>query len=124
MASALVVDDSKATRMILSRTLKEFGYAVTEAADGREALTELSHLEQVPDLILTDWNMPVMNGLEFLREVRKAERFASSVVVMVTTRTEMEQIVEALEAGANEYVMKPFTKEILADKLRLLRLIA
>jgi len=75
MASALVVDDSKATRMILARTLREFGYAVTEAADGQQALEELSHLESVPELILTDWNMPVMNGLEFLREVRKAERF-------------------------------------------------
>jgi two-component system chemotaxis response regulator CheY len=124
MASALVVDDSKATRMILSRTLKEFGYSVTEAADGREALKELEQLEKAPELILTDWNMPIMNGLEFLREVRKAERFSSSAVVMVTTRTEMDQIVEALEAGANEYVMKPFTKEILGDKLRLLKLIA
>jgi two-component system chemotaxis response regulator CheY len=124
MALALVVDDSKATRMILSRALKEFGYVVTEAADGKEALRELSELEQVPELILTDWNMPVMNGLEFLREVRKAERFAASSVVMVTTRTEVDQIVEALEAGANEYVMKPFTKEILGDKLRLLKLIS
>src|SRR5665213_4324844 len=75
MAQALVVDDSKATRMILARALKEFGYVVTEAADGREALRELDQLKEVPDLILTDWNMPVMNGLEFLREVRKAERF-------------------------------------------------
>jgi two-component system chemotaxis response regulator CheY len=124
MATALVVDDSKATRMILARTLKEFGYAVTEAGDGKEALAELTHLEQVPELILTDWNMPVMNGLEFLREVRKVERFAASTVVMVTTRTEMDQIVLALEAGANEYVMKPFTKEILGDKLRLLKLIS
>jgi two-component system chemotaxis response regulator CheY len=124
MALALVVDDSKATRMILARTLKEFGYTVAEAADGKEALLELSQLKQAPELILTDWNMPVMNGLEFLREVRKAERFAASTVVMVTTRTEMDQIVEALEAGANEYVMKPFTKEILGDKLRLLKLIS
>lgn len=124
MALALVVDDSKATRMILARTLKEFGYTVAEAADGKQALLELSQLKQTPELILTDWNMPVMNGLEFLREVRKAERFAASAVVMVTTRTEMDQIVEALEAGANEYVMKPFTKEILGDKLRLLKLIS
>jgi two-component system chemotaxis response regulator CheY len=97
---------------------------VTEAADGREALTELTNFTQIPELILTDWNMPVMNGLEFLREVRKLDRFSGSAVVMVTTRTEMDQIVEALEAGANEYVMKPFTKEILGDKLRLLKLIA
>jgi two-component system chemotaxis response regulator CheY len=124
MARALVVDDSKATRMVLSRTLKEFGFAVIEAADGREALTELSQLEEVPELILTDWNMPVMNGLEFLRELRKAERFASSAVVMVTTRNDVDQIVEALEAGANEYVMKPFTAEIMGDKLRLLKLIS
>ena len=124
MARALIVDDSKSTRMILARTLKEFGYVVTEAADGKQALEELSQSEQVPELILTDWNMPVMNGLEFVREVRKADRFASSAVVMVTTRTEMDQIVLALEAGANEYVMKPFTKEILGDKLRLLKLIS
>ena len=124
MAMALVVDDSKATRMILSRTLKEFGYFVKEAADGKQALAELDQLDLAPELILTDWNMPVMNGLEFLREVRKLVRFASSAVVMVTTRTEMDQIVEALEAGANEYVMKPFTKEILGDKLRLMKLIA
>ena len=82
MAQALVVDDSKATRMILTRALKEFGYVVTEAGDGQEALRELAQLKEVPDLILTDWNMPVMNGLEFLREVRKAERFASSAVVI------------------------------------------
>lgn len=124
MALALVVDDSKATRMILARTLKEFGYRVAEAGDGQEALRELSQLEKAPELILTDWNMPVMNGLEFLREVRKENRYGASAVVMVTTRTEMDQIVEALEAGANEYVMKPFTKEILGDKLRLLKLIA
>ena len=124
MARALIVDDSKATRMILARTLQEFGYSVVEAADGQEALAELSKSEQVPDLIMTDWNMPVMNGLDFLREVRKTKRFASSAVVMVTTRTEMDQIVAALEAGANEYVMKPFTKEILHDKLRLLKLVS
>ncbi len=123
MALALVVDDSKATRMILSKTLKELGYSVTEASDGREALDTLTGSQHIPQLILTDWNMPVMNGLEFLREVRKLERYSSSAVVMVTTRTEMDQIVEALEAGANEYVMKPFTKDILSDKLRLLKLI-
>jgi two-component system chemotaxis response regulator CheY len=124
MASALVVDDSKTTRAVLARIVRELGYSVIEAAHGQDALDRVSKSDEMPQLILTDWNMPVMNGLDFVRELRKDPRLASSAVVMVTTRTEMDQIVAALEAGANEYVMKPFTKEILQGKLRLLRLIS
>jgi len=115
---ALVVDDSRSMRMIVGRTLREMGFEVTEAGNGQEAL---ERLERDPELslILCDWNMPVMNGLDFLVRVRADSRFSGSLVVMVTTETEAGQMVRALEAGANEYVMKPFTREIIEEKLRL-----
>lgn len=118
MANALVVDDSKALRMILTRTLREVGYEVCEAANGKEALRVIETQKATLKLILTDWNMPEMNGLELLKLVRKDPRLSSLVVVMVTTETEVDQMVVALEAGADEYVMKPFTKEILVEKLQ------
>jgi two-component system chemotaxis response regulator CheY len=116
----MVVDDSRAVRMILSRNLTELGYDVCAAADGAEAL-ELVRAEMA--LVLVDWNMPHMNGLEFLERLRADPRYASLKVMMVTTETEVDQMVKALAAGADEYVMKPFTKEILADKLRMMGLI-
>ena len=119
MSKAMVVDDSKAIRMILSRTLSEAGYEVCQAANGREALSLLGQTCDV-SLILVDWNMPQMNGLEFVRQIRSDQRYASVLLMMVTTETEIDQMVAALDAGANEYVMKPFTKEIIEDKLRLL----
>jgi two-component system, chemotaxis family, chemotaxis protein CheY len=119
MSKAMVVDDSKAIRTILSRTLVKAGYEVFQAANGREALSLLPQAGNV-SLILVDWNMPQMNGLEFVKEVRSDPRYASVLLMMVTTETEIDQMVLALEAGANEYVMKPFTKEIIEDKLRLL----
>jgi two-component system chemotaxis response regulator CheY len=119
MQKALVVDDSRSMRAILARTLKEIGFEVLEAANGREALEVLeANKTQVP-LILLDWDMPEMNGLETLKRLRQNPEFASMVVVMVTAQAEMDHIVEALDAGANEYVMKPFTKEILVGKLEL-----
>jgi two-component system chemotaxis response regulator CheY len=120
MSQAMVVDDSRAVRMILSRDLKEMGYDVCAAADGAEAL---ALLRAEMSLVLVDWNMPRMNGLEFLEKLRTDPRYASVKVIMVTTETEVDQMVKALAAGANEYVMKPFTKEILADKMRMLGLI-
>ena len=119
MSKAMVVDDSKAIRMILSRTLAEAGYDVCQAANGREALSLLRQTGNI-SLILVDWNMPQMNGLEFVRQIRSDPRYASVLLMMVTTETEIDQMVAALDAGANEYVMKPFTKEIIEDKLRLL----
>jgi two-component system chemotaxis response regulator CheY len=120
MSQAMVVDDSRAVRMILSKNLAELGYQVCAAADGAEAL---SLLRDEIALVLVDWNMPRMNGLEFVERVRADPRYASVKVMMVTTETEVDQMVRALAAGADEYVMKPFTKEILADKLRVLGLI-
>ena len=117
---ALVVDDSRAVRMILSRTLKEIGYEVFEAANGREALEVIETERAGLKLVLTDWNMPEVNGLDLLKQVRQNPQLSSVVMVMVTTETELDQISTALEAGANEYVMKPFTKDILVEKLQSL----
>jgi two-component system chemotaxis response regulator CheY len=120
---ALVIDDSKAIRIILRRLLAELGFEVVEAADGRQALGRLAELEPRPDLVLVDWNMPEMNGLEFVREVRGSGGNDDVTMVMVTTETESSQVVRALAAGANEYVMKPFTRDVLVDKLSLLGLV-
>jgi len=119
MAKALVVDDSRAVRMILARTLKELGFEVCEAANGKEALQVVDAERTALTLVLADWNMPEMNGLELIKQLRQRPELASLVVVMVTTETELDQMATALEAGANEYVMKPFTKDILLEKLEL-----
>ena len=117
MSKALVVDDSRAVRMILARTLREIGYEVCEAANGREALKVIEAEKTALTLVLTDWNMPEINGLDLLKLVRQDPQLSSLVVVMITTETEVDQMAAALEAGANEYVMKPFTKDILVEKL-------
>jgi two-component system, chemotaxis family, chemotaxis protein CheY len=116
---ALIVDDSRAVRMILARNLRELGYQTAEAGDGVEALRVLTAGPGGFSLALVDWNMPEMNGMELLRAVRADARLAGLTVIMVTTETEVEHMAAALEAGANEYVMKPFTREILFDKLQL-----
>jgi len=119
MPKALVVDDSRAVRMILAKTLKELGFEVREAANGREALEVIEVEKSAVTLVLADWNMPEMNGLDLLKRLRGNPELSSLVVVMVTTETDSEQMVAALEAGANEYIMKPFTKDILVEKLEL-----
>jgi two-component system chemotaxis response regulator CheY len=119
MAKALVVDDSRAVRMILAKTLQELGYEVREAANGREALEVIEAEKTEVKLVLADWNMPEINGLDLLKRLRQDPALSSLVVVMVTTETELDQMAAALEAGANEYVMKPFTKDILVEKLQL-----
>ncbi len=105
--------------MILGRTLKELGFTVHEAGNGKEALALMKTEREGMSLVLADWNMPEMNGLELLRLLRADPTLASLVVVMVTTETEIGQMTAALEAGANEYVMKPFTREILVGKLQM-----
>ncbi|HZP07054.1 MAG TPA: response regulator [Terracidiphilus sp.] len=119
MSKALVVDDSKAIRMILARTLRELGFEVREAANGREALDVIAAEKQSVTLVLADWNMPEINGLELLRRLREIRDQCAPVVVMVTSETDVDKMTTALEAGANEYVMKPFTKDILIEKLQL-----
>ena len=119
MSKALVVDDSRAVRMILARTLTELGYEVREAANGREALEVMEVEKSSVTLVLADWNMPEINGLELVKRLRQKPHLPSLVVVMITTETELDHMAAALEAGANEYVMKPFTKDILVEKLQL-----
>ena len=120
MDKALIIDDSRAIRRILSATVRELGFEVWEAANGREALERLDEVGAPVRLMLIDWNMPIMNGLEFVLKVRLDDRFQSSLLVMVTTETAVDQMITALDAGANEYIMKPFTKEVIEDKLRIL----
>lgn len=116
---ALVIDDSRAMRMILRNVLAELGHEAVEAANGREGLEALRSGGPFP-LALVDWNMPEMNGYEFVKAVRAERANDSMKIVMVTTEIETSQVCKALEAGANEYVMKPFTKDVLKDKLNLL----
>src|SRR5262249_4948538 len=117
-------DDSRAVRLILSKTLKELGFEVLQAGNGREALDVMRRNGTGVQLALVDWNMPEMTGIEFVRRLRKNPDFNEVALMMVTTETEMEQVCSALEAGANEYMMKPFTREAVEDKLRLMGVIS
>lgn len=120
---AMIVDDSRAMRMILRKMLGELGYDASEAANGQEALQRLEQEAVPPSLMFVDWNMPVMCGIDMVKAVRADARYAAVTLIMVTTETDIQHISEALEAGANEYVMKPFTKEAIEDKLRVLNLV-
>jgi len=118
---ALVVDDSRAMRLILKQILRDLHFEVFEAAHGLEALERLREIGAV-ELALVDWNMPEMKGIDLVTEVRKQAGLARMKIMMVTTETEMEQVQRALTAGADEYVMKPFTREVILEKLGLLGL--
>jgi two-component system, chemotaxis family, chemotaxis protein CheY len=115
---ALIIDDSKAMRSILGRMLRGLDFEVVEAANGREALEQLQVRGKF-DIALVDWNMPEMNGFEFIRAVRAKQMYDGVLLMMVTTETEMGNVVRALAAGANEYVMKPFTQDVILEKLRI-----
>ena len=119
MSKALVVDDSKTIRMIIRRILVELGYEVCEAANGIEALKVVEADKAALALVLADWNMPEMNGFDLLKRLRQDPDLAALKVIMVTTETEIEHMASALNAGADEYVMKPFTSDILKEKLEL-----
>ena len=119
---ALVIDDSKAMRSILKNLLTGVGFEVTQAGHGRQALEGLKRVGKF-DIALVDWNMPEMDGLEFVEAVRADPTYNDMPLMMVTTETEMSRVVRALDAGANEYLMKPFTRELLLDKLDMLGLL-
>jgi two-component system chemotaxis response regulator CheY len=119
---ALVVDDSRAMRSILARLLTGLGFEVSQAGDGAEALAVLDSGVR-PDVALVDWNMPVMDGLTFVKTVRSRDELRDISLLMVTTESEQTQIVRALAAGAHEYVIKPFTDDVIASKLALLGLV-
>ena len=117
---ALVVDDSRVMRMLLSQMLKEVGFAdVSQAEHGGAGLTHLTGNTDTA-LALVDWNMPEMTGIEMVEAVRKNAALNNTKLVMVTTESESAQVERALTLGANEYVMKPFTKDVIAGKLKLL----
>lgn len=118
---AIIVDDSWAMRAIMKRIFTELGFTTLEAGDGREALDVLAREGEV-EVALVDWNMPVMNGYDFVRTVRQQAERASMHIVMVTTETDTSHVVLARAAGANAYLLKPFTKDVVADKLALLGL--
>ncbi len=114
---ALIVDDSRAIRTILRRALDGCGFdEYVEAADGREALDAIA-TGPLPDVAFVDWNMPVMSGIDLVRAVRADAAYDGIAIVMVTSETALPQIEAALEAGADEYVMKPFTADVINEKL-------
>ena len=116
---ALVIDDSRIVRIIIGEILREIGMEVLEAADGIEALEQLKNHSDVA-LMLVDWNMPRMNGFDFIRAVRADHAYDAVRILMVTSEAQGDQVTRALNAGANEYLMKPFTKDVLVAKLNLM----
>jgi CheY-like chemotaxis protein len=113
----IIVDDSKAIRVIVGRTMKELGFEIIEASNGAEALERL--VGTTASVALVDWNMPVMDGLAFVKAVRADARHADMRIMMITTENDLGRVQSALEAGADEFLMKPFTKDVLSDKLAL-----
>ncbi len=122
MPRALVVDDSRAIRTILGQYLEELGYQVANAENGKIAVEVLNQCSDnaLPAVALVDWNMPEMNGIEFVKYVRSNHRYENMRLMMVTTETQPDQMLTALEAGANEYLMKPFTEAMVEEKLRMI----
>ena len=121
MKSCLVVDDSKVVRMVARKILEGLNFEIEEAEDGRRAMDACR--KRMPDAILLDWNMPVMSGIDFLRELRKIEGGQTPVVVFCTTENDIAHIQEAIGAGANEYILKPFDSEIIESKFTQVGLI-
>ncbi len=115
--NVLVVDDSRATRAFMRRMLEAEGWKVAEAADGQLALAHVLFGEAV-HVALVDWNMPVMNGLEFIQAVRARAELGRIKLIMMTSETETNQMSRALEAGADDYMMKPFVREALVERIR------
>lgn len=119
---ALVIDDSRAMRKILRRVLERMGFEVSEAENGQVAL-DLIVEQGAPDVALVDWNMPVMDGLQFVVNLRAQREYRSVTLMMVTTESEYSQIVRALAAGAHEYLIKPFTADAVEEKLAILGMV-
>ena len=114
MKSCLIVDDSKVVRMVARKILEGLSFKIQEAEDGQQALEACK--AEMPDVVLLDWNMPVKNGLEFLQELRALPDVVQPVVVFCTTENDLEHIQLAMQAGANEYIMKPFDSDIVESK--------
>jgi two-component system, chemotaxis family, chemotaxis protein CheY len=117
--NALILDDSRTVRMVLRRMLQSIGCAVFEAENGLEGLKRLKEIGK-PDFVTVDWQMPVMDGLGFVQAVRAEFPDEALPLIMVTTLNDFDHVSLALAAGANEYLMKPFTEEMVREKLTLL----
>jgi len=115
MRSCLIVDDSRVVRAVARKILNELHFSTKEAENGQEALD--SCMQEMPDAVLLDWNMPVMSGIDFLRELRKLPEVKQPIVLFCTTENDVSRIQQAIEVGADEYIMKPFDSEILQGKL-------
>ena len=122
MKQVLIVDDSKVIRKVAQRIVQALGFTSREAANGLEALNSCK--AAMPDAVLLDWNMPVMDGIGFLIELRRLENGRTPKVVFCTTENEAPQITRALDAGADEYIMKPFDRDIIASKFEEVGLVA
>lgn len=118
MKQCLIVDDSRVIRKVSRHIVESFAFEVSEAENGRDALAKCQ--ERMPNLILLDWNMPIMNGIEFISELRRLDGGDQPKVVFCTTENDVAHIREAIEAGADEYVMKPFDHDTLQMKLQLI----
>jgi len=116
---ALMVDDSRVIRAIVGRAMQELGFETEEAGDGQGALDKLRQGPS-PCVMLIDWNMPNLNGLELVRAVRANPEWSEVRMIMITSENEIDRVQTALEAGADEYIMKPFTKDMIQEKLTLL----
>jgi len=121
MKTCLIVDDSKVVRMVIAQIVKDLGFTAVEAEDGQKAL-EISK-KTPPHAVLLDWNMPVMNGIDYLKALRALPTGQKIPVIFCTTETDVTQIKEALAAGANEYIMKPFDQGIIQSKFELVGLL-
>lgn len=116
---ALIVDDSRAARSLVRRVIEPFGFEVSEAGHGGEAFEQLSPADPV-DVILVDWNMPVMDGLELVREIRARREYARMPILMVSSESDPKMMAHALIAGADDYLVKPIDADMMRDKLQII----
>jgi len=120
---ALIVDDSRAARSLVRRVVEPLGFEVAEAGHGEEALEQISP-DNLPDVILVDWNMPTMDGLTMVRAVRAVREYAGIPIVMVSSENDPKQMARALMAGADDYLVKPVDEDMMRDKLEMLGILA
>lgn len=121
MTKCLLVDDSRVVRKLAGRIMANLNIETVEAENGAEAYDAC--VASMPDLVLLDWNMPVMDGLTFLKKLRRSGLAPQPKVMICTTETDLSKIAEAMQEGADEYIMKPFDQDILASKLKLIGLL-
>jgi two-component system chemotaxis response regulator CheY len=121
MKHCLIVDDSRVVRTVAHRIITDLSFTVSEAGDGASALKQCQ--SQMPDVILLDWNMPVMNGMDFLVSLRRSDGGKAPVVILCTNEKDSDHISEAIRAGADEYIMKPFDADIVRSKFDQLGLV-